>query len=147
MHRSSVRRRRVRSDQRGSERAVCPRRLGHPAKVQKYARQIRCGVSVSFDAHFGFVLCFFFFNDTATTEIYTLSLHDALPIFRNAFQFRMILELEAVGEFAIHASDAERASIEKSHRDILQEAEDGIADELVERAQRSEEHTSELQSH
>src|SRR3712207_8895492 len=25
----------------------------------------------------------FFFNDTATTEIYTLSLHDALPIFRN----------------------------------------------------------------
>src|SRR5687767_15928590 len=34
-----------------------------------------------------FVLCnsiylfYFFFNDTATTEIYTLSLHDALPIF------------------------------------------------------------------
>src|SRR3712207_7631478 len=27
------------------------------------------------------VVCFFFFNDTATTEIYTLSLHDALPIF------------------------------------------------------------------
>src|SRR2546428_9502265 len=27
-------------------------------------------------------LFFFFFNDTATTEIYTLSLHDALPIFR-----------------------------------------------------------------
>jgi len=31
-----------------------------------------------------FVICyslvFFFFNDTATTEIYTLSLHDALPI-------------------------------------------------------------------
>src|SRR2546428_7432177 len=26
------------------------------------------------------VLVFFFFNDTATTEIYTLSLHDALPI-------------------------------------------------------------------
>src|SRR5256885_9090885 len=28
------------------------------------------------------LLCFFFFNDTATTEIYTLSLHDALPISR-----------------------------------------------------------------
>src|SRR2546430_3085759 len=29
------------------------------------------------------VIClFFFFNDTATTEIYTLSLHDALPILR-----------------------------------------------------------------
>src|SRR3712207_9058988 len=27
-----------------------------------------------------YVLFFFFFNDTATTEIYTLSLHDALPI-------------------------------------------------------------------
>src|SRR3989449_10002342 len=27
-------------------------------------------------------LSFFFFNDTATTEIYTLSLHDALPIYR-----------------------------------------------------------------
>src|SRR6266481_8838640 len=27
-----------------------------------------------------FVWAFFFFNDTATTEIYTLSLHDALPI-------------------------------------------------------------------
>src|SRR3712207_8763004 len=29
-------------------------------------------------------MCFFFFNDTATTEIYTLSLHDALPIWRAA---------------------------------------------------------------
>src|SRR6266478_10136078 len=28
------------------------------------------------------VVRFFFFNDTATTEIYTLSLHDALPIFQ-----------------------------------------------------------------
>src|SRR5256885_3917355 len=28
-----------------------------------------------------YVSVFFFFNDTATTEIYTLSLHDALPIF------------------------------------------------------------------
>src|SRR5690349_24150652 len=27
-----------------------------------------------------FIFSFFFFNDTATTEIYTLSLHDALPI-------------------------------------------------------------------
>src|SRR5258707_15739841 len=30
------------------------------------------------------VLFFFFFNDTATTEIYTLSLHDALPIWQSA---------------------------------------------------------------
>ena len=34
-----------------------------------------------FFVFFFFVFCFFFFNDTATTEIYTLSLHDALPIF------------------------------------------------------------------
>src|ERR1044071_10491983 len=32
---------------------------------------------------------FFFFNDTATTEIYTLSLHDALPIYRSLTQGRM----------------------------------------------------------
>src|SRR5256885_16160458 len=31
---------------------------------------------------------FFFFNDTATTEIYTLSLHDALPIFLQEIQVR-----------------------------------------------------------
>src|SRR6266511_6414688 len=31
---------------------------------------------------------FFFFNDTATTEIYTLSLHDALPIGRDVLGFR-----------------------------------------------------------
>src|SRR6266513_782555 len=33
------------------------------------------------DYHFYSVLFFFFFNDPATTEIYTLSLHDALPIY------------------------------------------------------------------
>src|SRR3712207_8511536 len=30
-----------------------------------------------------YIIIFFFFNDTATTEIYTLSLHDALPICRD----------------------------------------------------------------
>src|SRR2546430_12647298 len=34
--------------------------------------------------------CFFFFNDTATTEIYTLSLHDALPIFRRQVALKVI---------------------------------------------------------
>ena len=33
--------------------------------------------------YFGYFYFFFFFNDTATTEIYTLSLHDALPISAN----------------------------------------------------------------
>src|SRR5258708_10541589 len=37
-----------------------------------------------------FLLLFFFFNDTATTEIYTLSLHDALPICQDA---RHLLDL------------------------------------------------------
>src|SRR5258708_8758533 len=32
------------------------------------------------NAHYSHYCLFFFFNDTATTEIYTLSLHDALPI-------------------------------------------------------------------
>ena len=31
---------------------------------------------------------FFFFNDTATTEIYTLSLHDALPILLKKYQLK-----------------------------------------------------------
>ena len=40
------------------------------------------GIQVSVDLRWMDVciLFFFFFNDTATTEIYTLSLHDALPI-------------------------------------------------------------------
>src|ERR1022692_1111935 len=39
-----------------------------------------CTVSFVVIVFFLFVFFFFFFNDTATTEIYTLSLHDALPI-------------------------------------------------------------------
>src|SRR5471032_3524894 len=35
-------------------------------------------------------LFFFFFNDTAPTEIYTLSLHDALPIYRCAPIFPLV---------------------------------------------------------
>src|SRR5260370_19840989 len=64
-------------------------------------------------------LFFFFFNDTATTEIYTLSLHDALPICRR--RQRGVVP----GSWRVH-----RHSIR------------GIV-----KTQRSEEHTSELQSH
>ena len=39
----------------------------------------------------GMIVAFFFFNDTATTEIYTLSLHDALPIYLNTKNDRTIL--------------------------------------------------------
>src|SRR5260370_40348580 len=63
---------------------------------------------------------FFFFNDTATTEIYTLSLHDALPILP---EFRG--GVARVGEHD-HRTRTQRAQVA---------------------AYRSEEHTSELQSH
>src|SRR2546422_9041312 len=49
-----------------------------------------------------FVCLFFFFNDTATTEIYTLSLHDALPIsvgFEPAQEIR--LDQAAQGRVAV----------------------------------------------
>ena len=43
------------------------------------------GGGVCFVCFFCFFLFVFFFNDTATTEIYTLSLHDALPIWHSGF--------------------------------------------------------------
>src|SRR5688572_32763111 len=61
--------------------------------------------------------CFFFFNDTATTEIYTLSLHDALPILQFAPVQTRLLRSGAI-----------------PRRNVTL------------RSLRSEEHTSELQS-
>src|SRR6266498_6003479 len=49
-----------------------------------------------------FLFFFFFFNDTATTEIYTLSLHDALPIL-NAVAPSLI-QTDMVGAVASSAS-------------------------------------------
>src|SRR5689334_24461712 len=45
-----------------------------------YPRSVRVSFLLYFLLHFLLLPFFFFFNDTATTEIYTLSLHDALPI-------------------------------------------------------------------
>src|SRR2546425_3838215 len=70
-------------------------------------------------------LFFFFFNDTATTEIYTLSLHDALPI--------------SFGWIADHTRWMRKP---RSH-DSLRAA---LADTAATYRRRSEEHTSELQS-
>src|SRR3989442_14680231 len=42
-----------------------------------------CTVMSCLNSDLSWLLFFFFFNDTATTEIYTLSLHDALPICRD----------------------------------------------------------------
>src|SRR3712207_9210842 len=67
------------------------------------------------------LMMFFFFNDTATTEIYTLSLHDALPI--------------SVGDGTVRFVFLAPEQLAKP------EVVDAIAE-----AKRSEEHTSELQS-
>src|SRR2546430_8798830 len=65
---------------------------------------------------------FFFFNDTATTEIYTLSLHDALPI---CFAHLLAVVLRGIGRLQPLPYQAQ----ERGQRGV-----------------RSEEHTSELQS-
>src|SRR3712207_7808157 len=73
----------------------------------------------------------FFFNDTATTEIYTLSLHDALPIFESARQALAWVRGEDMPGVRLH------------------EAGPAIDVRAVRRKTgltRSEEHTSELQS-
>src|SRR2546429_1738639 len=67
---------------------------------------------------------FFFFNDTATTEIYTLSLHDALPIFAGSFRIAIH---QTIGLPWIGAGKQGEACGNSGRR-------------------RSEEHTSELQS-
>src|SRR5258707_1436362 len=75
---------------------------------------------------------FFFFNDTATTEIYTLSLHDALPIFVRRDEGREQRE------------DHEHAD-QQRRRDHHRRAPEAVEEVAVEES-RSEEHTSELQS-
>src|SRR6266852_8063310 len=49
----------------------------------------------SFSCQLSFFFFFFFFNDPATTEIYTLSLHDALPIHLGVYRARE--DVKAVG--------------------------------------------------
>src|SRR3712207_7230105 len=46
---------------------------------------------------------FFFFNDTATTEIYTLSLHDALPIYQTPqrTRFRLLRTLRYAAQLSV----------------------------------------------
>jgi DNA-binding GntR family transcriptional regulator len=61
--------------------------------------------------------------------------HIDINLIRNAFQLRSILELEAAGQFALHATDQDRARLEKSHQDILDEVEHGLTEALAEKAQ------------
>src|SRR5206468_11862563 len=94
----------------------------------------------------------FFFNTTATTEIYTLSLHDALPIWRRRDERcgegavpresrREDLSVRVAGRVAAHDED----DTHDRERDDERAGGDGHVQppRLV---QRSEEHTSELQS-
>src|SRR2546425_12195565 len=85
--------------------------------------------------HHSFLLIFFFFNDTATTEIYTLSLHDALPISSPGPESR-VSRVRAV-------RSSRRAGV---HRDVLGRDQDRRGPGPGQHADRSEEHTSELQS-
>src|SRR2546430_9963981 len=78
--------------------------------------------------------CIFFFNDTATTEIYTLSLHDALPILR-------VASAQFVG--ARRKRSRTPANIRRS---ILSSCFPATSRPWAQVLYRSEEHTSELQS-
>src|SRR5436190_18684767 len=65
-------------------------------------------------------ICIFFFNDTATTDIYTLSLHDALPIYiRSGGGARAIRrgpdKGEVAGEHPEHRTDRKSTRLNSSH--------------------------------
>src|SRR3712207_6996295 len=76
----------------------------------------------------------FFFNDTATTEIYTLSLHDALPISRGSC---LTATLTATRSCPMVSSRGQRGRNPGKH---------SVSGQGRTRVDRSEEHTSELQS-
>src|SRR5258706_5724938 len=88
---------------------------------------------------------FFFFNDTATTEIYTLSLHDALPIWSCSSALRAAFVVrEAVAQPRHLVSAARQARRARAGPPAVRRREIPPPDSL--RRTRSEEHTSELQS-
>src|ERR1039457_5270780 len=60
-------------------RSLAKRDISDICRVAWHVSSALVSAPVLFCITFSFVI-FFFFNDTATTEIYTLSLHDALPI-------------------------------------------------------------------
>src|SRR3712207_7353983 len=81
------------------------------------------------------MICYFFFNDTATTEIYTLSLHDALPI---CYSEAGSSSPSSRISISARISSARETS---SSRTSTRFSASGSPDK-----RRSEEHTSELQS-
>src|SRR3712207_7265366 len=99
------------------------------------------------------MLSFFFFNDTATTEIYTLSLHDALPIFcRGHCDVRGLVIVVCLLSRQASWTQGFRARLEQSHNSPFPGS-PGLTFAAVfwlvnfsDFQTRSEEHTSELQS-
>src|SRR3712207_7516384 len=86
------------------------------------------------------VLISFFFNDTATTEIYTLSLHDALPISSSVRQdTAMVRTWEVAG-----TAHADQYGLDQYNAANARDK--AINNGEATRCDRSEEHTSELQS-
>src|SRR3712207_8832517 len=81
----------------------------------------------------------FFFNDTATTEIYTLSLHDALPIWAAADRLR-------AGDGGVRAAPGTRGNAIQRPLVRQRRPERRGRPPGVHGLRRSEEHTSELQS-
>src|SRR3712207_9405101 len=83
---------------------------------------------------------FFFFNDTATTEIYTLSLHDALPISQTgagasgaaANNAALVSQINSFGNTSVNQNGTNLTVIVDQRSNFA--------------TARSEEHTSELQS-
>src|SRR5260221_9919493 len=61
------------------------------------------------------IFFFFFFNDTATTEIYTLSLHDALPIFTSTCAPATIAPPIAIPVTPSQAIDRKSTRLNSSH--------------------------------
>src|SRR3989441_1874320 len=94
---------------------------------------------------FSLISLFFFFNDTATTEIYTLSLHDALPISVWGHpRWRRSRGPRSSDRLPREARDGGRRRRDLPH---LQPGHRGPGRHARDRAaHRSEEHTSELQS-
>src|SRR3712207_7787254 len=86
---------------------------------------------------------FFFFNDTATTEIYTLSLHDALPICPT-FLYSFAIRPAALADKVQAAGPAVGRRLQRLERRVgaLGRRQAGLHGCNC----RSEEHTSELQS-
>src|SRR2546422_10126758 len=64
---------------------------------------------------FYLIFFFFFFNDTATTEIYTLSLHDALPILFLGLPRIAVLEVQVEDQEQCEKQDRKSTRLNSSH--------------------------------